>query len=57
MDLGAMDSRWASGAGPRDHGNHPATYGFPLPAPGYLEAVKELCEPTARSTLPRCRPG
>jgi len=22
----------------------PATYGFPLPAPGYLEAVKALCE-------------
>ena len=22
----------------------PATYGFPLPAPGYLKAVKELCE-------------
>ena len=22
----------------------PATYGFPLPAPGYLEAVKQLCE-------------
>ncbi|WP_240374269.1 aspartate aminotransferase family protein [Bacillus piscicola] len=22
----------------------PATYGFPLPEPGYLEAVKELCE-------------
>jgi acetylornithine/succinyldiaminopimelate/putrescine aminotransferase len=22
----------------------PATYGFPLPRPGYLEAVKELCE-------------
>ena len=22
----------------------PATYGFPLPAPGYLEGVKELCE-------------
>ena len=22
----------------------PATYGFPLPAPGYLEAVKDLCE-------------
>ncbi len=22
----------------------PATYGFPLPAPGYLEAVKRLCE-------------
>jgi acetylornithine/succinyldiaminopimelate/putrescine aminotransferase len=22
----------------------PATYGFPLPAPGYLEAVKGLCE-------------
>ena len=22
----------------------PATYGFPLPAPGYLEAVKVLCE-------------
>lgn len=22
----------------------PATYGFPLPAPGYLEAVKSLCE-------------
>jgi acetylornithine/succinyldiaminopimelate/putrescine aminotransferase len=22
----------------------PATYGFPLPAPGYLRAVKELCE-------------
>jgi acetylornithine/succinyldiaminopimelate/putrescine aminotransferase len=22
----------------------PATYGFPLPAPGYLAAVKELCE-------------
>ena len=21
----------------------PATYGFPLPDPGYLEAVKELC--------------
>ena len=24
----------------------PATYGFPLPAPGYLEAVKRLCEET-----------
>jgi acetylornithine/succinyldiaminopimelate/putrescine aminotransferase len=22
----------------------PATYGFPLPAPGYLEGVKQLCE-------------
>ena len=22
----------------------PATYGFPMPAPGYLNAVKELCE-------------
>jgi acetylornithine/succinyldiaminopimelate/putrescine aminotransferase len=22
----------------------PATYGFPLPAPGYLQAVKQLCE-------------
>jgi acetylornithine/succinyldiaminopimelate/putrescine aminotransferase len=22
----------------------PATYGFPLPEPGYLEAVKQLCE-------------
>ncbi|GAA5065774.1 acetylornithine/succinyldiaminopimelate/putrescine aminotransferase [Thermocatellispora tengchongensis] len=22
----------------------PATYGFPLPAPGYLEAVKRMCE-------------
>jgi acetylornithine/succinyldiaminopimelate/putrescine aminotransferase len=22
----------------------PATYGFPLPAPGYLEAVKQMCE-------------
>ncbi len=22
----------------------PATYGFPLPAPGYLEGVRELCE-------------
>ena len=22
----------------------PATYGFPLPEPGYLEAVKALCE-------------
>jgi len=22
----------------------PATYGFPLPAPGYLEAIKQLCE-------------
>jgi acetylornithine/succinyldiaminopimelate/putrescine aminotransferase len=22
----------------------PATYGFPMPAPGYLEGVKELCE-------------
>ena len=22
----------------------PATYGFPLPAPGYLESVKRLCE-------------
>src|SRR3954453_19992239 len=22
----------------------PATYGFPLPAPGYLEQVKQLCE-------------
>jgi acetylornithine/succinyldiaminopimelate/putrescine aminotransferase len=22
----------------------PATYGFPLPAPGYLKAVKQLCE-------------
>jgi acetylornithine/succinyldiaminopimelate/putrescine aminotransferase len=27
----------------------PATYGFPLPAPGYLKAVKELCE--AHGTL------
>jgi acetylornithine/succinyldiaminopimelate/putrescine aminotransferase len=27
----------------------PATYGFPLPAPGYLEAVKALCE--RRGTL------
>ena len=22
----------------------PATYGFPLPDPGYLESVKRLCE-------------
>ena len=29
----------------------PATYGFPLPAPGYLKAVKELCERFGAETV------
>lgn len=36
----------------------PATYGFPIPEPGYLKAVKALCENTELSTSPmKCRPA
>src|ERR1039457_6137283 len=44
-DAGAMDSALAAGdVAAVIMETIPATYGFPLPAPGYLEAVKELCE-------------
>ena len=36
----------------------PATYGFPMPKPGYLKAIKAMCERTAPFSSPtRCRPA
>lgn len=44
-DLPAMESVLASGdVAAVIMETIPATYGFPLPEPGYLEGVKELCE-------------
>lgn len=44
-DLTAMEKALAAGdAAAVIMETIPATYGFPLPAPGYLKAVKELCE-------------
>jgi acetylornithine/succinyldiaminopimelate/putrescine aminotransferase len=44
-DLGAMEMALAGGdAAAVIMETIPATYGFPLPEPGYLEAVKALCE-------------
>jgi acetylornithine/succinyldiaminopimelate/putrescine aminotransferase len=44
-DLAAMEQALAPGdAAAVIMETIPATYGFPLPEPGYLEAVKELCE-------------
>ncbi|MGN6678012.1 MAG: class-III pyridoxal-phosphate-dependent aminotransferase [Streptosporangiaceae bacterium] len=44
-DLGAMEAALAGGdVAAVIMETIPATYGFPLPAPGYLEAVKSLCE-------------
>ena len=44
-DLGAMEAALAGGdVAAVIMETIPATYGFPLPAPGYLEAVKALCE-------------
>jgi acetylornithine/succinyldiaminopimelate/putrescine aminotransferase len=44
-DLAAMEKALAAGdAAAVIMETIPATYGFPLPAPGYLKAVKELCE-------------
>lgn len=44
-DLDAMESALRSGdVAAVIMETIPATYGFPLPAPGYLEAVKRLCE-------------
>ena len=44
-DLGAMEEALRGGdvAGVVIE-SIPATYGFPLPEPGYLRAVKDLCE-------------
>jgi hypothetical protein len=44
-DLDAMERALAQGdAAAVIMETIPATYGFPLPAPGYLRAVKDLCE-------------
>ena len=44
-DLDAMEEALRGGdVAARDHETIPATYGFPLPDPGYLQAVKRLCE-------------
>jgi acetylornithine/succinyldiaminopimelate/putrescine aminotransferase len=44
-DLDAMDQALAPGdVAAVIMETIPATYGFPLPAPGYLRAVKDLCE-------------
>jgi acetylornithine/succinyldiaminopimelate/putrescine aminotransferase len=44
-DLGAMESALAAGdVAAVIIETIPATYGFPLPQPGYLEGVKALCE-------------
>ncbi len=44
-DLGAMEQALAPGdVAAVIMETIPATYGFPLPAPGYLRAVKDLCE-------------
>src|SRR6266480_6953450 len=44
-DLGAMEAALAGGdVAAVIMETIPATYGFPLPEPGYLEAVKAICE-------------
>src|SRR4029078_11866921 len=44
-DLGAMEAAIAKGdAACVIIESIPATYGFPLPKPGYLKAIKEMCE-------------
>ena len=59
-DLGAMEEALRGGdvAGVVIE-SIPATYGFPLPEPGYLRGGQGACaSATARSTSPtRCRPG
>ena len=49
-DLGAMEAALAGGdVAAVIMETIPATYGFPMPAPGYLPAVKELCRGTGHA--------